>query len=121
MMYFWAAWDKSSLAFGERIEHVYTRLYFGTYEPGAWFSPLMHIGAYGAVLLEYLLPFVLWFSYGRRVFLPVAIAFHLVIYYTLTVGTYTVTMYVLFLLFLPPETIHRIVDTMTARDEKSSH
>jgi hypothetical protein len=111
-MYLWAAYDKSWWGFHERMEMYVSVLYFGTEHPGPWFTVAMAIAGYGAVLLEYMLPLALLLPRTRAAALTAAIAFHAVIYWTLSVASYTCVMFALLLLFVDPRTVHRAVSDL---------
>jgi hypothetical protein len=106
-MYLWAAYDKSFPAFRYRMEHYTSDHYFGAEHPGPWFATAMMVAGYGSVVLEYALPFALWWPRSRPVALVAGVLFHAVLYWTLSVATYTCTMFTLYVLFVDPSTVHR--------------
>ena len=112
--YFWSAFDKTSVGFlsGDRLEAIYARFYTGLDLPGGTLFALAFMAAsIAAVLLEYSLAIGLWFPRWHRVLMPAGALFHLVIYCTLPVETFTTTMLVLYVTFVRPEK----VDALLAR------
>jgi hypothetical protein len=112
MVYLWGAYDKTSLMFlsGMRLEQIAMNFYFGSDAPlGRSFQVAMQAGAVATVLLEYALAVGLWSRRWRRWLVPVGLAFHAVIYWTVPVATFSATMAVLYLLFLDPDAVHRTI------------
>lgn len=114
-MYLWAAYDKTFWGFHERMEMYASEIYFGAEHPGSWFALAMGIAGYGAVLLEYVLPFALLHPKTRLWALVSGVAFHALIYWTLSVATYTVVMFSLYLAFLDPKSVHALIDDLLER------
>lgn len=117
-VYFWSAVDKSKGAWlsGERLEQILMFVYTGSDRPAfRGFSALCTAGAIATVVVEYALAFGLWFRRTRGPLLVTAFLFHGALYFTLPVQTFTVTMYAMLLLFVPPEVIHAAVDRMVGR------
>jgi hypothetical protein len=116
MVYFWGAWDKTSLVYlsGTGMQQYAITLYFGS---GAadwwWFKPLMCALAIGSVLLEYALVIGMWFSRTRGWVLAAGAIFHAIIFITMPVRTFSVTMWVLYLAIFPPEQVHRVIDQLS--------
>lgn len=117
LVYFWGAYDKCTPSFldGTRMVHHYMSLYSGSDYPGAWIEPVMRCNAIGTVALEFSLAFVLWIPRWQKWTIPVAILFHALIYYTLPVRTFTVTMWLLFLAYVPPARVHAFTETVHGR------
>lgn len=114
-VYFWGAIDKTQPAFlsGERMEHILIYYYLGSDAPEAWwFPPLMQALAIATVIFEYTLAIGLWLPRWRRWLWPLGILFHAVIYLTMPVWTFTVTMFALYAFFLPPAAVHAVVDRL---------
>lgn len=114
-IYVFAAWDKSWPAFHHRMEHYASDLYFGAEHPGPWFTVVMAVAGYGSVALEYALPFGLWWAPTRRVALVVGLSFHAFVYWSMSVASFSVTMATLYLLFVDPRSVRRVLDDVTAR------
>lgn len=112
-VYFWGAFDKSSRFFlsGEPLQYLYLYLYSGSDYP-AWpyFPALMQALAVATVGLEYLLAFALWSGRYRRYFLPIGMAFHFLLYYTIPVYTFSLTMILLYLAFVDPDAVHEALE-----------
>ena len=104
MIYLWSAFDKTNAAFlsGERMQHYYMYLYFGSdLPPIPYFELLMQVSAVSAVLLEYALAFTLWIPKLRLPSVVIAVFFHASLYYMLPVNTYTLSMCLCFFTFFP--------------------
>ncbi len=117
-VYFWSAVDKSSWAWisGQRLQMIFMEQYTDFAWP-EWpgFAEAMALGGAGSLALEYALAFGLWIPGARRVLLPLGLAFHALIYVTLPVATYSATMALLYLAFLPPAKVHATIDQLLGR------
>jgi hypothetical protein len=117
-LYFWSAYDKTNVAFlsGARLEMIAGALYFGSDFPR---SPLFHTSmvflAWATVVLEYLLAFGLFVPGLRGPLILAGFIFHAIIYVTLPVATFSVTMWVLYLSFLEPDEVHGFLDHWSGR------
>jgi hypothetical protein len=91
--------------------------YFGSDFPR---SPLFHAAmvflAWATVVLEYLLAFGLFVPRLQGPLLLAGFLFHAIIYITLPVATFSVTMWVLYLAFLDPDRVHAILDRSAGRE-----
>ena len=58
-----------------------------------------------SLVVEIVLPFALWFRKTRPIALFVGIVFHIGLYFTLEISTFTLAMIASYLLFLDPETL----------------
>lgn len=116
MVYIWGAYDKTSVAFlsGQRMEHHFLTLY-GTSDYPDWslFPIVCQVLAVSTVLLEYALGFLLWIPYLQPVLIPVGMIFHGILFYTLPVGPFSATMWLLYLAFVPTEAVHRWLDRVS--------
>lgn len=72
------------------------------------------------VLLEYSLCIGLWFPRTHKWLLPLGVLFHLSLYYFLPVNTFSLTVILLYLVFLNPETVHSWMDEMLGYFPKAS-
>jgi hypothetical protein len=114
-VYFWSALDKTSVAFlsGARLEQVFIHLYTGSDgAPAGSTRPLFAAAAWIVVLTEYALAFGLWVRRLRRWLIPVGLALHGLFYVLIPVSTFTVSMWVLYLVFLDPDAVHRAIDRL---------
>ena len=117
-LYLWSAWDKTSWDFisGGRLENLF--LYY--YWPQWPATPLVHEGfvfsSVFVVAAELVLPIVLWMPSQLKWALPFVFVFHGMLYLALPVNTFTVTMYVLMLAFVPPAWVHDGLDQMLGRE-----
>ncbi len=102
-LYLYGAWDKTYWAFPERMESYYLHLFHGAEYPGEGFAMAMVVAGYGAVLLEYVLAVGFLSRRATPWMVLLGIGFHFLIYWTLTVSTFTVLMYVLFIVLLDPD------------------
>lgn len=115
LIYFWGAFGKATPAFlsGERLQH-----YFYYFYPGLDFSSLpafeagCMIAAITTILLEAALSVGLFTAPSRRLLMPLGIALHLTFYLLLPVLTFSLTMILLYLAFLPANRVHRWIDAL---------
>jgi len=114
-VYFWTAVNKCNMGFlsGARLAHYTMNFYTGstaidTGLTGALFTAT----AWSTLLLEFALAFGLFFRRTRRYLILPGLLLHGVFYATLSVFTFTVTMWALYLSFLDPEAVHRAIDRM---------
>ena len=113
MVYVWGAWDKTHLAFGDRMEHYHMNLFFGSdYPPFVGFSTLMAGLAVFTVAIEYILPFALIWPRTRAAAVWIGIALHIVFYLVLPVATFSATMLLFYVAFLDQRSIHHVIDQM---------
>ena len=73
------------------------------------------MAAWITVILEYVLPFALWFKKMRWWAVPVGLTLHALFYYLTAVGTYSLTMWMLYLVFFDPDDVHRLIDRISGR------
>lgn len=110
VLYFFAAFDKSSYAFlsGARIEAIFLWYYAGSDYPAslAWLATIVSVAV---VALEYCLAFGLPFAATRRYLLLPGLAFHAIIYLTLPVYTFSVTMALLYLAYFDADAVDKVI------------
>lgn len=114
-LYFWSAVDKTSVAFlsGTRLEQIFTEYYASSdWSPPGWARLGFPAAAVTVVCLEYVLAFGLWNRRLRRVLIPVGLLLHGVFYVLIDVATFTLTMWLLYLTFLDPDAVHRVIDQL---------
>ena len=123
-VYIFSSIDKLHIGWlsGERMEAIVIYYYFHSIRPD-WpgFSTLMMLSGSGAVVLELSLAVGLWSRRLRPFLLPIGIAFHLVIYVTLPVNTFSATMVLFYLLFIPPAAVHTFIETLVAKPPAPSN
>lgn len=117
-VYFWTALSKCNAGFlgGARLSHYVMSFYTGS-------SPIDHgvmhvvfmLVAWGTVALEFSLAFGLFFGRSRRWLIVPGLLLHGTFYALLSVLTFTVTMWVLYLSFLDPDAVHRFLDRLQGR------
>ncbi len=117
LVYFWGAWEKCNPTFvkGTRMVHHYMFLYAGSDYPPNWLVQGLHVSAIGTIVLEFTLAFLLWVPRLHRVLIPIAMLFHAVLYYTLPVGPFSLTMWLLFLAYIPSQRVHAVMETIHGR------
>ncbi|TPK96087.1 hypothetical protein FJ567_22125 [Mesorhizobium sp. B2-4-16] len=125
VLYFFAAFDKTSYAFlsGARIEQIFLWFYAGSDYPAGLAFPAT-IVSFGVVALEYGLALGLPFRATRRYLILPGLAFHAIIYLTLPVYTFSATMALLYLAYFDADAVDKIIarlqgigPTPTARGE----
>lgn len=119
-IYFWGAVDKTNLTFlsGDRMQHYLMYYYTGPVElnefiPGS--ELLMRFLAIATVGLEYALAFGLLISRYRKWLLIPGLLLHGVFYLSLSVFTYTTTMWALYLAVIEPDEFDRALDRLLER------
>lgn len=118
VVYLGSAFDKSHEGFlrGVRHEHLLHFLYLGSdtlpQSPLVTFV-LLAMGT-GTVILEYALAIGLWVPRLRAPLIVVGLAFHGVLYVLLPLSTFSTTMAVLYLAYLPAETVTKVWTRLTA-------
>ena len=115
IIYFWTAWDKTFWAFlsGDRLQMAFHKLYFGSSLPPPGIDEILMVSAVITVALEYFLPFALWLPRWQWWTFPVGFLLHALIFIALPVGTFTVTMYALYLAYVAADSAHDWIDEMS--------
>ncbi len=119
MIYFWGAYQKTTLAYmsGYRPQQIVMHHYTGAdYPPFVGFALIMLLAGVGTVALEYGLAFGLWVRRLQPYLMPIGLVFHWFIYATMPVGSYTVTICLLYLVYLDPDRVHAFLEEMTTRE-----
>lgn len=114
-LYFWTAFDKSDWAWvsGQRLEQIVTWFYAGRPLGIVVQYPLLLSGlAILVVAVEYGLAIGLFVRAWHWVVIPVGLALHGGFYLLLPVGTYSITMMVLYLAVPDPDALHRFLDRL---------
>jgi hypothetical protein len=114
-VYFWGAYDKCDSAFlhGERFEHYFMNYYWGSDFPTwAGFHPLMMAMAIGTVALEYTLSIGLFVRPLQKWLMPIGMLLHAGMYVLLPVKAFSALMWVLYLSYLKPESVHEAIDRL---------
>ena len=114
-VYFWTAYEKLYWGFlsGARIEHLVYNYYAGyDYASIPGFSALCCIAAITTVTLEFLLAFGLYIPKFRKYLMLAGIVLHILFYVLLPISTFTLTMILLYLAFIPAASVHRFIDNM---------
>ena len=115
-IYLWGAYSKCHWGYlsGARLEQQLMYLYLGSdYPDWALFGPLMAALAVGSVVIEVVLGVGLFFRRTHRWLIPMGIAFHALLYWTLPVATFSATMWLLYLAAIDPDAIHRVLDEIS--------
>jgi len=116
IVYLATAWDKTFWGFlaGDRMEMSFQILYIGSEFPSMpGFEIIMMVTAVSTVALEYVLPFALWVRRWQWWAFPCGFALHGMIFILLPVGTFTVTIFALYLAYLDADDVHRWIDEMS--------
>ena len=115
MVYFWTAYEKLYWGFlsGDRMELLAYNYYAGIdYANIPGFSALCFVFAITTVILEFLLSFGLYIPKPRKYLMPAGIGLHILFYVLLPIRTFTLTMILLYLAFIPATSVHRFIDNM---------
>jgi hypothetical protein len=114
-LYFWTALNKCNAGFlsGARLAHYAMNFYTGSspIDAGFWGAAFWVI-AWATVMLEFALAFGLFIPSTRRYLLIPGLLLHGTFYAVLSVFTFTVTMWTLYLAYLDPEQVHRVLDRL---------
>jgi hypothetical protein len=111
-VYFWGAVDKCNIGFlsGARMAHYYSGSTAFQDIPGL--ESALTVAAVLTVILELALAFGLFWPRTRRWLVVPGLLLHGAFYVFLSVFTFTVTMWVLYLAFLEPDDVHDVLDRM---------
>ena len=115
MVYFWTACAKLYWGFlsGAGLQLLVYNYYAGyDYASIPGFSALCFITAITTVILEFSLAFGLFIPKLRKYLMPVGIILHILFYVLLPIRTFTLTMILLYLAFIPATSVHRFIDNM---------
>lgn len=122
-VYFYGALIKCHWGYfnGDRLEQVVMYKYLGSELPrNIWFQNAMVVSAVGSVLLEFGLCFGLWFKRFRWHLVIAGTIFHLLIYATMTVYTFSLTMIFMYLAYFPVESVHHTIDRLQSSGQRAS-
>ncbi len=114
-IYFWSAYDKTSIAFltGERLELIFRWLYVGSSPPAfPGFAAAMPLLAVTTVALEYALAGGMLFAATRRWLAVPGLMLHGLFYVLLPMGTFSTTMWCLYLAYFDADTVHERLDEL---------
>lgn len=114
-VWFWGAVDKLKPGWlsGERLEAIIMAQYYGSDWP-TWpgFSTVMLGAAISTVVVEFVLAIGMFFPRWHRLLIPLAVVFHAGIYFVVPVATFTATMYLLLLAYIPADRFHAAIDRL---------
>jgi hypothetical protein len=118
-IYGWGAFDKMRVGFlrGDELQRQLL-IHFKTSDwppPSGVLDPAFAMMAVGSVLLEWALVFGLWRARWRRYLIPLAFAFHFVIYNSLAVSIFSFLAMVLLCSHLDPGAVHRELDRVVGK------
>lgn len=117
MCYIFGAWDKTHLAFGDRVEHYLMTYVFGSdYPVFPGFTAFCILSAILTVGAEYWLAVALHHPRQRAYAVVVGIILHLIFFQILLVSTFSATMILAYLAFIRPASIHSFIDRLVARE-----
>ncbi|MCO4746059.1 MAG: HTTM domain-containing protein [Proteobacteria bacterium] len=114
-VYFWTAWDKSFWGniSGDRLEMAMHTLYLGSDAstiPG--FHTAMMLASVAVIALEYFFVVGLWVRRWQWWTFPLGFAMHAAFFILLPVGTFTATMFALYIAFVDADALHDWLDRM---------
>ena len=115
MVYFWTAYEKLYWGFlsGARMELLVYNYYAGyDYASIPGFSALCFIAAITTVILEFSLAFGLYIPKFRKYLMLAGIVLHILFYVLLPIRTFTLTVILLYLAYIPAASVHRFIDNM---------
>jgi hypothetical protein len=117
-VYLWTAFDKCNVAFlnGTRLQNIAMNFYTGSSLIEGTTAQLFVLAAWLTVALELALAFGLLFRRTRRWLVIPGLLLHGVMYMTLQVFTFTVTMWLLYLAFFDADEVHRVLDRIQGVD-----
>jgi hypothetical protein len=122
-VYFWSAWDKTSMGFlsGFRLEQIFIEVWWvSDWWPPSSVRAAFAVAAVSVVLLEYFLAFALWVRRWHWLLVPLGMALHAAFYICIPVNTFSLTMGLLYLAYLDPDEVHRIIDDLLGTPAESS-
>ncbi len=104
---------------GVRLEHILRYYQLGSDEVAvpAWLWAAL---ALAVVAIEAVLLVGLWIRRWHRWVMPLGIAFHGALYYALRVDTFTAQVWLLYLTYVDPDAIHRGIDALGQRLDRST-
>ena len=115
LLYFWTAYDKLYWGFlsGARMQHYFYFHYPGfDYRSIPGFDALCFLVSIVTVVLEFLLSFGLFIGRLRCYLIPAGIVLHGLFYVLLPIETFTLTILLLYLAFLPADAFHSGIDAI---------
>jgi hypothetical protein len=121
LIYFWTAYDKTNWTFlsGITLERIFMWNYVGSdYPDFPGFHLMMVVISWITVLLEYALIGLLFGRFRKWLVLP-GLLFHGLIYILLPVGTFSLTMWALYLSFFDPDKVHALIDEISGNSHKT--
>lgn len=116
-VYFWGAIDKTYLAFanGARMSHYLMNYYTGPTELADYSSlipPLLLVMGTLTIVLEFGLSVGLFFKAGRKWLMLPGLLLHGLFYFTLSVFTFSTTMWALYIACFDPEEVDRTLERL---------
>lgn len=100
---------------GDRFEMLLLHYYLGSDSALPWWLARgLQLMTLYVVALEASLCLGLWWAPARRWLLPQGILMHWMFYVLLPVASFSLTMVLLYLAFVPPEAVHRACETLLA-------
>ena len=115
VLYLASAWDKCNAAFlsGERLQHVFMTLYWGADPvtiPG--FAAMCALTAWVVIAIEIVLPIGMWFERFQPPLILAGLALHALFWLGVPVGTFSLTMALLYLSWIDPDRVHAVLDRL---------
>ncbi len=121
-VYFWGAYDKTAWAFlsGERMQHHLMGLYLGSDPLLPWEKAAMFAAALATVVGEYTLAFSFWIRRLRAASILTGLVLHFLFYALIPVGTFSLTMVLLYVAYLDQDALHAWIDDHLAAAPRTS-
>jgi hypothetical protein len=122
LIYLWGTYDKivtPGYLSGRAIEQMLLYFHFGADYPAIpHFLLLAQLISFGTLAMEPFLAVALWLPRWRRIAIPLGMAFHATLYFLLPISTFTLTLWLLYIVFIPPDDVHAFIDRFVGTDTK---
>src|SRR5262249_9388211 len=115
-IYLWGVENKLAQGFlsGEKLESQMLFYVFDSDPPQIpAFRMLMASASFATIALELALAIGLWFRRARGPLVILGMGFHLLIYLTLPVITFSITTCLVYLAYFDPDDVHRAIDRIS--------
>jgi len=115
MMYFWTAIDKLrnyDFVSGERLQSIFMTRYVHFGHWLEWLWPFI-VMSWIVILLEFALAFGMPFRATQRYLVIPGLLLHGFFFALLPVGTYSITIVLLYLAYFDPNQVHRVIDELS--------
>jgi hypothetical protein len=119
-IYLFTAYDKTDWGFlsGDRLEHYLLWYYLDNLPESAVLHATAMLAAVFCVALEYALGIGLLFTRTRKWLIVPGLLVHGAFYLVLPVGTYSATVWCLYLAYLDPDAVHAFLERIQGRESR---